>query len=48
MPFFQLHDVAEVELINGIKIRAIYGDSISVSVLEFPPFTRIPPHRHPN
>jgi quercetin dioxygenase-like cupin family protein len=48
MPFFQLHDVAEVELINGIKIRAIYGDSISVSILEFPPFTQIPPHRHPN
>jgi quercetin dioxygenase-like cupin family protein len=48
MPFFQLNDIQEVALFNGIKIRAIYGENISVSVLEFPPFTQIPPHRHPN
>ncbi len=48
MPFFQLHDIHEVELFNGIKIRAVYGERLSVSVLEFPPFAQIPPHRHPN
>ena len=48
MPFFQLHDIQEVALYNGIRIRAVYGESLSVSILEFPPFTRIPPHRHPN
>lgn len=48
MAFFQLHDIHEVQLFNGIKIRAIYGEAISVSILEFPPFAKIPPHRHPN
>jgi quercetin dioxygenase-like cupin family protein len=48
MAFFQLHDIHEVELFNGIKIRGVYGERISVSVLDLPPFAKIPPHRHPN
>ncbi|MFA5026955.1 MAG: cupin domain-containing protein [Candidatus Methylomirabilota bacterium] len=48
MPFFQLSDIQEAPLINGITIKGISGENISVSFLEFPPFARIPPHRHPN
>jgi quercetin dioxygenase-like cupin family protein len=48
MPFFQLSDIQPVPLINGITIKGISGENISVSFLEFPPFSRIPPHRHPN
>jgi len=48
MPFFELSDIQEAPLINGITIKGISGENISVSFLEFPPFARIPPHRHPN
>jgi len=48
MPFFQILDIQKVTLQNGIKIRAIYGERVSVSILEIPPFAQIPPHRHPN
>jgi quercetin dioxygenase-like cupin family protein len=48
MPFFQILDIQKITLQNGIKIRAIYGDSVSVSILEFPPYAQIPPHHHPN
>jgi quercetin dioxygenase-like cupin family protein len=48
MPFFQILDIQKIVLHNGIKIRAIYGERISVSILEFPPFTHLPAHQHPN
>jgi quercetin dioxygenase-like cupin family protein len=48
MPFFQLSDIQDVPLTHGITIKGISGQNISVSFLEFSPFSRIPPHRHPN
>ena len=48
MPFFQLSDVQPFPLVNGITIKGVSGDNISVSFLEFPPGAGIPPHRHPN
>lgn len=47
MPFFQLSDIQPHPLINGITIKGISGDNISVSFLEFPSGSGIPPHRHP-
>lgn len=48
MPFFQLSDIQAVPLVDGITIKGISGQDISVSFLEFLPRSRIPPHRHPN
>jgi quercetin dioxygenase-like cupin family protein len=48
MAFFQILDIQKLTLQNGIKIRAIYGERQSVSILEFPPYAQIPPHHHPN
>jgi quercetin dioxygenase-like cupin family protein len=48
MPFYALKDIQELPLVNGIMIKAIYGNSASVSFLEFPAYSRIPPHAHPN
>jgi quercetin dioxygenase-like cupin family protein len=48
MPFYELKDIQPLPLVNGISIRAIYGANASVSFLEFPPYSTIPPHAHPN
>jgi len=48
MPFYELKDIQEIPLVNGITIKAIYGQSVSVSFLEFAPYSQIPPHAHPN
>jgi quercetin dioxygenase-like cupin family protein len=48
MPFFQLSDIQPYPLVNGITIKGVSGDNISVSFLEFPPGAEIPPHRHTN
>ena len=48
MPFYELKDIQEIPLVNGITIKAVYGESVSVSFLEFPAQSRIPPHTHPN
>lgn len=48
MPFFHLREIDEIPLVNGITIKAIYSEKSSVSFLTLPPFSRIPPHHHPN
>jgi len=48
MPFYELKDIQEIPLVNGITIKAVYGSSVSVSFLEFPAHSTIPPHMHPN
>ena len=48
MPFYELKEVQTLPLVNGITIKAIYGNSVSVSFLEFPAYSTIPPHAHPN
>lgn len=48
MPFYELKDIPETPLVNGITIKAVYGDEVSVSFLQFPPYATIPPHTHPN
>ena len=48
MPFYELKDIQEIPLVNGITIKAVYGKNVSVSFLEFPAYSTIPPHAHPN
>ncbi len=48
MPFYELKDIQEIPLVSGITIKAIYGQSVSVSFLEFAAYSKIPPHAHPN
>jgi len=48
MPFFNLDDVQAVPLVEGITVKAIYGDKVSASFLELAPFASIPPHHHDN
>jgi quercetin dioxygenase-like cupin family protein len=48
MPFYELKDIQEIPLVNGITIKAVYGSNVSVSFLEFPAYSTIPPHTHPN
>ena len=48
MPFYELKEIHELPLVNGITIKAIYGSNVSVSFLEFPAYSKIPPHAHPN
>jgi quercetin dioxygenase-like cupin family protein len=48
MPFFELHDIQDIPLVDGITIKAVYGEKCSVSFLELQPFSRIPVHHHEN
>ena len=48
MSFYELKDIQEVPLINGITVKAIYAEKSSVFFLELPAFSRIPTHHHPS
>ena len=48
MPFFEFDTLQEVPLVDGVLIKAVYGEKCSVSFLELQPFARIPDHHHEN
>jgi quercetin dioxygenase-like cupin family protein len=48
MPFFELQDIQDIPLVNGITLKAVYGEKCSVSFLELSPFSSIPAHHHEN
>lgn len=48
MPFFELQKIRDIPLVNGITLKAIYGEKCSASFLELPPFSSIPAHHHEN
>jgi quercetin dioxygenase-like cupin family protein len=48
MPFFELDTLQEVPLVDGVLVKAVYGEKCSVSFLELQPFARIPDHHHEN
>ncbi|MBD3305277.1 cupin domain-containing protein [candidate division KSB3 bacterium] len=48
MAFYELSDLGDTPLINGITLKAIYGENLSASFLELPSFSRVPPHHHSN
>lgn len=48
MAFFDVSKMQEVPLVEGIRIKAVYGHQCSVSFLELEPFARLPEHHHVN
>jgi quercetin dioxygenase-like cupin family protein len=48
MPFYESKDIQEMPPVNGIASKAVYGNNVSVSFLEFPAHSTIPPHAHSN
>ncbi len=48
MSLYKLEEIQAIPLVNGITVKAIYGENISVSFIELPPYSRIPLHHHEN
>lgn len=48
MPFYDVSELHEIPLVNGITLTAIYGEKVSVSFLNLPPLSRLPIHHHVN
>ena len=48
MPFFEMQNIQTLPLVEGISIKAIYGEQCSASFLELAPFSRLPEHHHEN
>ncbi len=48
MPFYELTDLQEIPLLNGITLKAVYSEKSSVSFLDLPAYSRIPTHHHNN
>jgi quercetin dioxygenase-like cupin family protein len=48
MPFYDLEDIPDVPLVNGITLKAIYSEKSSISFLDLPAYSRIPTHHHPS
>jgi quercetin dioxygenase-like cupin family protein len=48
MPFYNVNELHEIPLVNGITLAAVYGEKISVSFLNLPPLSRLPIHHHAN
>lgn len=48
MSFFSESDLQSRQLLDGISLRAVSGDSTMMTIFEFEPDAEIPPHRHPH
>ncbi len=48
MAFFELDHMQGLSLVNGVKIKAVYGSQCSASFLELQSMSKIPEHHHPN
>lgn len=48
MPFYDTSSLAEMPLADGVSIKAVYGEKMSVSFLEMQPGSKLPSHRHQN
>ena len=48
MAFFELDHIQGISLVEGIRIKAVYGSQCSTSFLELQPLSRLPEHHHPN
>ncbi|MCP4403408.1 MAG: cupin domain-containing protein [bacterium] len=44
--FYELKDLQEIPLINGITMKAIYGEKSSVTFVDLPPYSHIDSHHH--
>jgi quercetin dioxygenase-like cupin family protein len=46
--FASVDDLAPIALMDGIRVRAVDGQGITLAVVELEPGIRMPEHRHPN
>jgi quercetin dioxygenase-like cupin family protein len=46
--FASVGDLAPIALMDGIRVRAVDGERITLAVFELEPGLRMPEHRHPN
>ena len=46
--FASVDDIAPLALMDGIRVRAVNGERITLGVFELEPGLRMPEHRHPN
>jgi quercetin dioxygenase-like cupin family protein len=46
--FASVDDLAPIALMDGIRVRAVDGERITLAVFELEPGLRMPEHRHPN
>lgn len=48
MAFFDVPKMQGIPLVEGILVKAVYGNQCSVSFLELEPFAHLPEHHHAN
>jgi quercetin dioxygenase-like cupin family protein len=48
MPFFNAEQGTVRTLFPGVTIRAVWGEQIMMSFVEFEPHAVVPPHSHPH
>jgi quercetin dioxygenase-like cupin family protein len=46
--FASIDELAPLALMDGIRVRAVNGERITLGVFELAPGLRLPEHRHPN
>jgi quercetin dioxygenase-like cupin family protein len=46
--FASVNDLEPLALMDGIRVRAVNGERITLGVFELEPGLRMPEHRHPN
>jgi quercetin dioxygenase-like cupin family protein len=46
--FASVSDLPPIALMDGIRVRALDGERITLAVFELEPDLRMPEHRHPN
>lgn len=44
--FYELKDLPDMPLINGITMKAVYGEKSSVAFVDLPPYSRVEHHHH--
>ncbi len=44
--FYELKDLSATPVLNGITMKAVYGEKSSIAFVELPAYSRIPLHHH--
>jgi quercetin dioxygenase-like cupin family protein len=48
MPFHNLSELEEREVLKGIRMSSVCGEKVMVTFFEFEPNAIVPEHKHPN
>lgn len=46
MPFYELKDLESIPLLDGITMKAVYGEKSSVTFVDLPAYSRVLSHHH--